>query len=453
MATATLSKAHAEWFEQERGITADTLLAFGVYSRGTDVLLPYTNGEKTRPMREGAEKRFYFTEGKKPWFFNARDLDKPYLFVVEGETDTMILWQELGEEGRAEVGVVGLPGVNGWQESMVEPLRKAQKVWFILDNDEDYNTRSQVDTAWLKMRKLVGPHARRLHLPNEVKDVAQFFDTYDLAALRTLVETPGSGRTHYQGLDFSAEPPPVKWLWDSMMARGDIVLTQGEPNAGKSLVAQTLAVAVAEGWPSFLGHALRAHGRVLYVDQENPEDVARGRMAQLGLTEKGLHNMLYLWEQGVSLDRHPDKLLDEAVSFEPTLIVLDSLVRLHSQDENSNMGMALLGNEAIKPLARETGATVIVLHHTNKGEGSSMKATRGAVELNALPDTAFHVLPFKHTHEGAEVDAANMLLYKTRRGKKGRSTPFMINEVGTRLELNRISPEALNWGDSGPPPF
>ena len=56
----------------------------------------------------------------------------------------------------------------------------------------------------------------------------------------------------------------------------------------------------------------------------------------------------------------------------PELIVLDPMSRLHGADENANaMGTAII--DAAERIARETGATVLISHHTGKGNANSRR--------------------------------------------------------------------------------
>jgi RecA-family ATPase len=174
---------------------------------------------------------------------------------------------------------------------------------------------------------------------------------------------------------------------NGLVAKGDITLLSGREGLGKSFFTMGLAVAVAEGHSTFLGEDVLHHGNILYLDQENPEDDLRRRIKSLGLERASSNGSLrYLWNQGIRLDRSPDDFLDEAIEFRPELIVLDSLTRIHTQDENSAGQMAALFNDAIQPLARDTGAAVILIHHDNK----SMEP-RGSVDITASVDNVLHV--------------------------------------------------------------
>lgn len=90
---------------------------------------------------------------------------------------------------------------------------------------------------------------------------------------------------------------------------------------------------------------------------------------------------------GCSRDRHPP------ITRRVTLIALDSLTRIHTQDENAAGAMSALHNDGIKPLARDTGAAVIIIHHTNKGQGSAYTRARGSTDIVYAMDAGIDVRP------------------------------------------------------------
>lgn len=409
-----MAKLHPtkEWFHQERGLDPETLDHFGVnlgppktncpWFENGDVILPYSNGEKCRrdPLVKLApddkRPRFSFTKGVTPELFNVADASKKVIFLVEGETDTMRLWQELNREGKTDTtGVVGLSGINTWRKELADMI-SAETVYVILDNDEDYMVVSTVDATWREIRADLGlSRAKRLRLPDGVKDVCEFFDMADMETLRMLAAKANIKKSRYRPLDLRQAPPPPNWLLEDLVSMGDVTLEVGPPGIGKSWVTLGLAVAIAQGWEHFLGRALKQDGRVLYVDSENPLDVVLNRLRRLGLDEDGFGNMRYLWNSGIRLDRDPTTFLDEAIDYEPTLIVLDSLTRLHTQDENNAGAMAALVNDSIQPLARSTGAAVMLIHHDNKGGNP-----RGSSDIMASVDAALQARSMGENNPG-----------------------------------------------------
>lgn len=413
-----ITEMQKTWFNYEKGISEDTLEAFNVRSDEDFewVVFPYPRGEKRRYIGPG-KRQFTATkfDGHKGLgLYHGPLSDDSWCFLVEGETDTMRLWQE------GLHNTFGISGINGIDDADAATLNKYDTVYVVLDNDADYNTAAKVDKAWRKIRTLLGSRARRIMLPDDVKDIVEFFQSYSLDTLRTIVADAISGTYHYEPLDLTCPPPEYEWVVDGMIAKGDTTLLIGEPNVGKSWVSLSLACAIANGEDKWINWNLGDGGRVLYVDEENPYDVVYHRLNQLGL--KNHDNIRYLHKQGVRLDRGFDKFLDEALTYQPTLIVLDSLTRLHTQDENNAGAMASLFNDSINTLTKETGAAVVILHHTNKTDAtSSYTRTRGSSDIGAAVDAAF---------EARKEDAGrfNLIHFKSRRKQVGDVSHLEIRD-------------------------
>jgi hypothetical protein len=420
-----------EFFNQERGISDATLEAFNVkFPSDNEAILPYPHGNKSRVHRPDGTRDFFWTKGTKVGLYEApRAADADQAFLVEGETDAMRLWQELGDNHRA--AVYGLPGIETWNDAMADALDPYQKVWTILDNDPGYDVTARVDNAWRNIRFDLGVRARRVRLPKEVKDVCQFFDAYDLESLRMIMETTPLSKSKFRPLDLTAEPPEVRWVVQDMFCRGDIHLLIGEPGIGKSWLTMDLTTAVAGNRPEFLGHPIAEHGRVFYLDEENPADLVYSRFTKLGMDKEAAKNIRYINNFGIRLDKgDADSVIEEALDFEPILIVLDSLTRFHTEDENHAGAMAGLFHHAIKPLARETGAAVVLIHHANKTESnSSYRRSRGSGDITASVDCGFDV---REIGESA-LAIAN---FKSRRQAQGNTLYASIVDVADgRVEL------------------
>ena len=414
--TPTMIEKVIDWFNEQRGIRRETLERFQVRTEGSDadpvVILPYTTGEKTRKnmwAKTPGERQFFFTKGIKPPLYNVAEADRDTVFLVEGETDTMRLWQELRDdnpEKANQVGVVGISGINTWRPEFAEVLGRAKRVFVILDNDVDYNVAALTDGVWKEIAQDLGRQkARRLRLPDGVKDICEFFDQMDMETLRLISKRGMGTQSRYRPLDLTREPPAPQWLLEGLVAKGDVTLLTGPPGVGKSWLTMGLTASITRGLPAFIGQKVLGQGRVLYVDQENPEDVVYHRLRQLGVDPQ-TPDLRYLWNQGIRLDRSPEDFLEEALDFNPEVIFLDSLTRLHTQDENSAGAMSALFNDGIQPLARETGAAVVLVHHTNKQGGE-----RGSIDIVASADAALKT-------EGFGEDNPGKFLLKTTKSRR-----------------------------------
>jgi hypothetical protein len=122
--------------------------------------------------------------------------------------------------------------------------------------------------------------------------------------------------------------------------------------------------------------------------------------------------------------------LDEAIAFEPSMIVLDSLTRFHTKDENNAGEMAGLFNDSINVLCRETGAAVIILHHTNKSEStSSYVRTRGSSDIGAAVDCGIEA-------RKTGPSTFNLAHFKSRRTQAGGLTKVEIcDTIDGKVEL------------------
>jgi len=216
-----------------------------------------------------------------------------------------------------------------------------------------------------------------------------------------------SGRATFKQVDIlvsaTTEPEPVPWALKGWLAQGDLAVLAGESGLGKSWLLLDLAFALARG-SGWLGQILAGDdarpSRVLYVDEEQASRLvhrrighwARGR-SDLGTGELGRLKMKYFAENGLNLDdetsfRRLMQLVDE---FRPHWLLLDSLVRFHGRDENSNSEMSQFFTQRLNPLKNRCGSGIVALHHFGKPPGKDKDASisarlRGASDLKAQLD-------------------------------------------------------------------
>jgi hypothetical protein len=155
-------------------------------------------------------------------------------------------------------------------------------------------------------------------------------------------------------------------------------------------------------------------------------------MLQLGF-DPMLHaqDLRYLWNQGIKLDRNPDVLIEEGLDFRPTFVPLDSLTRLHSKEENAAGEIGPLMDEAIKPLARDVGAAVVLIHHHDKGANGP----RGSTDIVNAADAVIECYGLGE----ANPTKFRMRLTKSRRVATGKELIVGITDQpdgSVRLETN-----------------
>ena len=447
---------HERWLAERRGIRADTLALFGVYSEDGVLVLPYPSAEKLRAnlLGEVTERRTWWrpSGASRSLYGLGSTPDTRVAFLVEGETDCMRLAQALRDAG-SPADVYGLSGMNWWVPEFVPLFHQYSTVYVVFDDDKhgaaypdtpDVEKKvAQGNKAWAEIRSALGAKARRVYLTGQAKDLCEFFNTYHvegtsaaLDRLRQLARSSQHGAFNYKRLDLTGALRDYDWLVENWFAMQDVVLLFSEPGIGKSWLAMSLAAAVVKGEEQWLGHALpHGSGRVLYIDQENPEDVIHNRFRQLGVTDAQADNLLVYSNQMIRLPRDVDKLMNDIYIFNPSLIVFDSLTMSHSASENDSGEMATVFKDGFIHLARTSGACVIVIHHAIKGDSlGSFQKVRGSGAIPAACDFGLDVRKI----EGS--NTLKLLPYKPRRKQGASPLPVEIVDVDGGFTEVRVVP-------------
>jgi len=181
-------------------------------------------------------------------------------------------------------------------------------------------------------------------------------------------------------------PARVDWLVRGILERECLGLLFGDPAAGKSFVALSMAAAVATGTP-WQGHRTTA-GPVAYIAGEGHAGIAR----RLKAIED--HHGLSLDDAPLFVSRRAVPMLDSlavdalagelaSLSTHPAMIVIDTLARaLAGGEENSaaDVGLFVAACDRLKSRFK---AAVLVVHHA--GHGDKTRA-RGSSALRAAVD-------------------------------------------------------------------
>lgn len=180
----------------------------------------------------------------------------------------------------------------------------------------------------------------------------------------------------------AAHFPRVADIVPGLIPGHGVVGLAGPPKARKTNLALALCAATRTGG-EFLGLPTRPT-RTLFVGEEGSaadlQDRLRKMIGAQTVGEGPNAEMGMAIRQGVRLDTSDgvDRLEDVMASFQPGLLVLDCLVRMHQLNENDARDMARL-METLEALAESHECTVMFLHHVAKmSEGGSGFAMRGS---------------------------------------------------------------------------
>ena len=197
------------------------------------------------------------------------------------------------------------------------------------------------------------------------------------------------------------DPPKADYVLPGLLA-GTIGMIVAPGASGKSYLALDAALSVATGH-DLTGGALTAEttGSVAYLAAEDPEIIIQYRLRALSQhipsdVRELLAERLEVWPLAgmrPSIYANDDmtrvtewRAWVARVASRCRLVLMDTLRRFHSGEENDSGQMAeLLG--VLEEIARHTGATIVLLHHTNKGavlagQGDAAQAIRGSSVLS-----------------------------------------------------------------------
>ena len=214
--------------------------------------------------------------------------------------------------------------------------------------------------------------------------------------------------------------PPIPWLCHGLaLTPGRPACIAGYGYAGKTLIAQALALAVASGRPLF-GLWETSRGRVLHLDYEQGRHMTCSRYQRLsrgaGIDAREVADRL-------DVAIHPTVHLTDARGEDTwtsicdgvSLLIVDALV-------GALQGLDEYKPEIAEPLymlsrvSERTGCTCVVLHHARKPptqsgpqQGGARMALRGSSALYGALDNCWIVSGEKHkpimlTHEKSAQD-------------------------------------------------
>jgi hypothetical protein len=304
------------------------------------------------------------------------------VYLVEGEEDVHAI------EASGGVGTTAPMGAGNFAQADLTPLTGADVV-AVVDLDE-------AGDAWARtVVELVGPITDNLLLM-QGRHGKDFSDHYaaggtlddlqpytDPQIAATLQEFP---RLDIAAMLTDADTAVREWVVERFVPAGVSVSVVAKAGSMKTLLVQSVAVAVASGAESWAGLRISRARKVLYIDMELTADDLRERLVDLGVTpETNLDRLIYLHLPALPpLDSHEGGAAVEAVCEAHQLargdvVVLDSTQRILVGPENeSDTIRAYYVHTGVR--LKRRGLTVIRLDNTGKNEENGARGSSGKVD-------------------------------------------------------------------------
>jgi hypothetical protein len=187
--------------------------------------------------------------------------------------------------------------------------------------------------------------------------------------------------------------PATEWLVKEVIPKGALAILYGPSGACKSFVAVSIAAAIAAGRP-WCGYDT-ASGSSLYIAGEGALDIKQRAHAWTILHNAPpsidfwiAPNPLVFLKKGAVKEALTEIA---AAQCNPALVVIDTLSRAALGADENKAGDMNTVVYAIEQLKRETGATILIVHHTIKKGVTE----RGSSALRGAADVMIECVTFK----------------------------------------------------------
>lgn len=283
-----------------------------------------------------------------------------------------------------------------------------------------------------------------IHIRTYSEAVGLRLQANELTQIRETAKQQRDGRFTVLRRTDPVDRTPTPWLWEGVIMRRAVNLVFGAPKTGKTKLCLSFLSAYLHGGGTYLNRKMKSGDEELFI--VGP-DQAPGRWVDM-LEEASLLDEEGLWHPRIRgvigaghrfcLNEDGIKFLEDEARESPGLIVLldcySRAIAGTGLDENRP--------EACTPLVQlaealaHYGATLIVIHHSNKGggDGSISGGARGSSAITAAVDQLVSLKPFGQSNfdDGKEVEL------KTE-GRGGRPVSMVL----------KLEDDGKTWANTG----
>lgn len=363
------------------------------------------------------------------------------VFIVEGEKDADRLWRE-GLAATTNVEGASKPGDKPkWREEYTQCLKERLRAYrFVLLPDNDGAGQAHAEHV-ARSLTAAGLQASVLKLPGlaEKGDASDWFDAGNNAARLLELAAPAPARIMLLTFaEVCAMTEPV-WQVEDLYEEQTLVEWFGLRGRGKSLTVLDLALTNCKGQDGarWCGRRLLKMGPVCWVNADGGRGMVKRLNAWKEIHGGELHYpFLILGERDkngeprmgrvrLNTPWEIEELLDalHGLPEPPAMIVFDTLSRcIPGTDENLQGPMTLVTDQCHR-LRAETGASVHLIHHTDK-QG---KTQRGS---DVVPNEADYVIRVFMDRDVVYVSSD-----KARDGEKFKPFELQLHRVGNSVVL------------------
>jgi len=201
--------------------------------------------------------------------------------------------------------------------------------------------------------------------------------------------------------------PPITYILDGVFAQPSLNVVYGSPGCLKSMLCADLAVSIAGGtdWlepARWDAGKLKPHGvlfgRAVWIDQDNGEGRTANRFEALARARNLPDDtpLVYYAMPSPPIDLSKTglvvSLIDLVQDEKADIVFIDNLATISGLAKENTSEMTPVMS-ALRLLSERTGAAIVVIHHSTKGDGRGKLGDdmRGFGHIRAAVDIALRV--------------------------------------------------------------
>jgi len=359
-------------------VTGDGRLIVPLYSPdGELVSLQYIDSGSDKKYHPGGQT------GGAYWWLGALE-DAKTIYIAEGFATAATIHQTTGQPVFIAYSASNLVPVCGM---LRQQFGASQSLVIVADNDASHTGQKYADQASAKYG------ARVVVPPIEGMDANDYMQAgHNLGALLTPQREDG---WLIPADDFSAQPAPISWLVKHWIQKDALIMVHGPSGGGKTFVVLDWCLRMASGMAEWCGQKVKP-GRIVYLAGEGHHGL-RGRIAAWKHRHQAGSLSMWLSRDGCDLNTAEGylKVVEQvrALGYSPEVIVVDTLHRFLSGDENSAQDAKTM-LDACNRLMSEFGCSVVLVHHTGVSDEAQHRA-RGSSAWRGALDIEISIVPGK----------------------------------------------------------
>lgn len=203
----------------------------------------------------------------------------------------------------------------------------------------------------------------------------------------------------------------AEYMIEPWLPRGTIVQVYGYSGHGKSLFVQHAMAALAAGQKYFGPFEIGGAYRVLYMDFENGMATIGRRLISMRHAHGDTADRLNIWapfvgEKDINLNKVEGMLeLKEWIdAVNPDVLIIDTIrSSFPGFQENSAESWATINTIAMR--LRNSGISVVLMHHSNKPSEGSFGREAGSTNQLTVLETQIRIMQVFEDEESAKINA------------------------------------------------